>query len=97
VFPKNKGLRDKIRLDLYFSENIRDKRSDSMPLAVRPPAPDCAGSVKNQSSTPLFSVIEGSEKAIRGGEWDLIKISLELVLYPKSDPMYLSSNSTNTT
>jgi hypothetical protein len=33
-FPRNKGLRDKIRLDLNFLKSIRHRRSDHVPLAV---------------------------------------------------------------
>jgi hypothetical protein len=53
-FPRNKGLRDKIGLGLYFPKNIRDRQSECMPLAVRLPAHGCAMSVKNRSSTTLL-------------------------------------------
>jgi hypothetical protein len=33
-FPQNKGLRDKIGLDLNFPRTNRDRRSDRQPLAA---------------------------------------------------------------
>jgi hypothetical protein len=45
-FPLNKGLRDKIRLDLNFLRTNRDRRSDHAPLEVRPPAPGYVGLAK---------------------------------------------------
>jgi hypothetical protein len=58
VFPEfesccsqNKVFGDKIVLDLNFPKTIKDRQSDRTPLAVRPPTPGCAGSVKNRSST----------------------------------------------
>jgi hypothetical protein len=48
---RNKVFGDKIELNLNFPKTIKDRRSDHTTLAVRPPAPGSAGSVKNRSST----------------------------------------------
>jgi hypothetical protein len=62
-YPQNKGIKDRIRLDLNFPRINRDGWSDRASLAVRLPASGCTGLVKigHEHMPPVFGELQQSK------------------------------------